>query len=140
MYSDYARKMLNENFRNAFYIGRYRIGDDEDKKPHKFFYIGYRDAFGVAMPEGKNRWGFQIWGISWVQGRTTKLDKAIAKAMKGKFIDCRHNAQLLKRATHGQEFIKPTRMQYPPTTTTAKKTAEEKLPLRRRKRTRRKLL
>ena len=109
MYGKHATSMLNECFKNAPYIGRHQIHEDPERKSHKFYYIGHGDAFGVAMPESRSRWGFQIWGLSWVTGRSTKLDRAIKNAMDGKFPACRHNVQVEKRAKlHGDKFITPT--------------------------------
>lgn len=143
MHSKYANRMMNERFKDALYIGRLMLhNQDADKPPYRFYYLGHGDAFGVAMPETNRRWGFQIWGISWIQGRSNKLDKAIAAALKGKFPDCRHNVQIKKRAKqHGKKvFIKPTWIHGKTPPTFAKEKSEAKLPIRgRRKRRRRKL-
>jgi len=139
--SKYAQRMMNEGFRNAYYIGRYQIYDKDEtnRPPHRIYYIGHGDAFGVIMPEGRKKVGYQIWGISWVRGRSTKLDKAIAAALKGKFPNLRHNIQIDKRAIkHGKQFIKPTWIHGETPKAFAKK-ANDKLPIRGRKRTRRKL-
>lgn len=97
----YAARMFTEGFRNAYYIGRYQIHTDlfPDRRPHKFFYIGYRDMFGVAMPEARG-YSFQVWGRTWVIGRSEKLDAAVKNAMRGRFPEVRHNIQLDKRAKH----------------------------------------
>jgi len=138
MHSKYAGRMLDEHFKYAYYLGRYQVDPSEDVKPHKFYYIGHGDAFGVAMAESRGRVGYQIWGISWVRGRSAKLDRAIANALKGKFINCRHNVQVDNRANkHGTQFIKPTWVHE--AAPAAKKAA--KLPLRKKTgRRRRKLL
>lgn len=134
-----ASKHFSEMFRNAFYIGRHQLHPpDTDRRPHRFYYIGFRDLFGVVMPEGKGGVCPQLWGSKWVFGRSKKLDKALHNAMKGKFADVRHNTQLRARAnSHGRLFIKPEWSGESPTTT-EKET--EALPIRgRRKRKRRKL-
>lgn len=137
MYCKYALRMLNEHFKNAYYLGRHQVNPSADVKPHKFYYIGHGDAFGICMAESRGRRGFQIWGISWVRGRSAKLDRAIANALEGKFIKCRHNVQVDNRAKkHGKQFIEPTWVHEAPPT--AKKAT--KLPLRRTGRRRRKLL
>jgi hypothetical protein len=142
LHRKYAKRMMDEHFKGAYYIGRHLLHfQDADQPPHRFYYIGHGDAFGVAMPESKRRWGFQIWGISWVRGRSNKLDKAIAAALKGKFPDCRHNVQVKKRAKqHGKKaFIKPTWIHEKPPLAFAKVSAA-KLPIRGKgKRRRRKL-
>lgn len=138
--SDYADKLHKDRFVSAFYIGRHQIYPEANRPPHKFYYIGYEDAFGVEFCERKGRRDFQIWGLSWVTGRSNKLDKSIDNAMKGKFMDCRHNTQAEKRAKlHGESFIKPTWL-YKEAAPAATK-AGEKLPIRgKRRRKRRKLL
>ncbi len=140
--SKYASRMMNEHFKNALYIGRELLHDQEaGKPPHRFYYIGHGDAFGVAMPEARGRWGFQIWGISWVRGRSRKLDKAIANALEGNFPDCRHNVQVKKRAKeHGKKvFVKPTWI-YEKAPATVKKNATTKLPIRGKSKSRRRKL
>lgn len=142
MHSDYAKKMMGEHFKNAYYIGRHMLNDTADGRPHhRFFYVGHGDAFGVAMPEAKGRVGFQIWGISWVRGRSTKLDKAIANALKGKFPNLRHNIMIDKRAVkHGKQFIKPTYIHEEAPKKAATKKANGQLPIRGRKRRQRRKL
>ena len=145
--NDNADRHFSEKFVNTFYIGRHQIHPpDSGKKPHRFYYIGYRDLFGVLMPEARGSFSSQLWGPHWVFGRSKKLDKALHQAMKGKFPDVRHNTQLRARAdSHGQLFTKPTwHGKAPPT---VKKTAEvlpirgRRIPIRgRRKNRRRKLL
>lgn len=137
--SKYADRMFSELFRNAFYIGRIQIYSEEERRPHKVFYIGYRDAFGVKIPEPKG-YSYQIWPINWVQGRSKKLDRAVQKSLKGKFPEVRHNIQLKLRATHGELFIKPG--WFNQEKATAFKKEDQKLPIRgkRRKKKRRKLL
>lgn len=122
---------LTERFVNSLYIGRAQIYSVEtERRPHKFYYIGYRDTFGVKMPGPRNTSEYQIWIGSWVWGRSKKLDDALNKAMKGKFPNCRHNYQIKVRAKlHGETFTKPE--WYNP----AKAPAVEKtnLPIRGRK-------
>lgn len=142
-HSKYANRMWNEGFHNALYIGRHLLHDqDIDKPPHRFYYIGHGDAFGVAMPETKRRWGFQIWGLSWVHGRSNKLDKAIAAALKGKFPDCRHNVQINKRAKRRgkKAFIKPTWIHSETPPAFAKEKSTAKLPIRGKGKRRRRTL
>lgn len=107
--SEQASKDFNSGFVNCFYIGRIQIRPKEECQPHKFYYIGYGDVFGVSMPEPNGRRGFQIWYKSWVAGRSDKLDKALKAAMRGKFPECRHNYRLRKGAdSHETTFIKPS--------------------------------
>ena len=132
-YSEYADKLQADRFKNALYIGRHQIYPEENRPPHKFYYIGYKDAFGIRFCERQRRWDCQIWGLSWVTGRSNKLDKAINNAMKGKFMDCRHNTRAEKRAKlHGETFIKPTWL-YKEAAPAAQK-AGEKLPIRGKRR------
>ena len=136
----YADKMFSEGFENAYYIGRHQIFQEDERGPHKFYYIGYQDTFGVRIPAPRNRFEVQIWGMRWTLGRSEKLDKAIANALKGKFTEVRHNIRLAKRAkSHGEEFVEATWRH--PKKAAAKK-AGEKLPIRgrRHRRRRRKLL
>ncbi len=134
-----AHRMLEEHFQNAPLICRVQIWPPEERGPHRFYYIGYRDVFGAQMPEPPGRgFDYQIWGTAWVRGRSKKIDAAIDAAMKGKFRVCRHNQQLKLRAKRDgkQLFQKPVWQNAPPKTTPASSEAE-KLPLRRkRKKTR----
>jgi len=140
----HAGHMLDEHFQNAPLVCRVQIWPKEDRGPHKFFYIGYRDAFGVRMPEPPGRgFDYQIWGVGWVRGRSKKIDSLIDAALKGKFKECRHNQQLKLRAKQNGKrfFIKPVWQNAPPSTSASQET--EKLPLRRKRkihRPRRKLL
>lgn len=138
--SDFAEKSFHGRFKNAFYIGRYQIHpSDSDRKPHRFFYIGYRDLFGVLMPEARGLFHAQLWGMEWTYGRSKKLDKALHQAMKGKFPDVRHNTQLRARAdSHEKLFIKPT---WHEKASSIIKETSKVLPIRRRRKLlRRKLL
>lgn len=131
MVSGYAQQMLNEEFKNCFYIGRVTVDKDPKRKPYKFFWVGHEDLFGVAMSEAGGRWGFQLWGANWVTGRSKKLDGALVSAIKGKFIDIRHNIQLKRAISNGsilQTEIKAA--------ATSKEEAKEKLPIRGRRRRR----
>lgn len=136
----YAQVHFSEGFANALYIGRHQIWPDGERRPHKFYYIGYRDMFGVLMPSRGKAYAPQIWGTGWVRGRSERLDQAVKDAMKGKFPEVRHNLRIQKRAkTHGKTFIKPTWRDREKAL--ALKEATEKLPIRgRKKRRRRKLL
>lgn len=134
-----ADRHFRQAFKNAFYIGRAQIySEDYDRRPHKFFYIGYQDLFGVIMPEGKGRSGYQVWGTNWVYGRSKLLDKALREAMKGNFPDVRHNVRVRARAkSHGKRFIKP---KWAGEKTILAEEENQALPIRGRKRRRRKLL
>ncbi len=133
-YNDFARELFNGLFRNAFYIGRRQIYDDKSGKgPHKIYYVGYHDLFGVRMPGPRGLIEVQLWGASWVMGKDDKLDVAIENAMHGEFPNVRHNVQLRKRAkSRGRLFIKP--QWFDPTKAPAAKEANSKLPIRGRKR------
>jgi len=140
-----ATQQMEEYFENSPYIGRAQIFDKEETStgPHKFYYLGFHDVFGVRMPTTSKRphmrgqFEVQIWSLQWVDRRLPKLTRAVGRAMKGNFIDCRHNAQLKKRAKeHGRAFFKtPQRIR-------AEAAATEeanRLPIRGRKRKRTKL-
>ncbi len=135
MLSRYAQQMMEEHFQNAFYIGRYSVDPSPDRRPYKFFYVGHDDVFGVAMSARKKLYDFQLWPKKWCLGRTKKLDKAFGEALKGKFIDCRHNA-LVKRAKGYGKFIPATEASSKEVS--SEKVTKEKLPIRG-KRKRRKL-
>lgn len=139
--SEYAAKLMAAGFEHAYYIGRIQIHTQDSGEPaHKIYYIGHSDIVGVATPEKRGRWGFQIWGMGWVQGRSKRLDKALAAALKGSFPDVRHNVRVDRRATiHGPQFIKPTATITPQETTT-EKTTPGLFPIRGRKRTQRRKL
>lgn len=144
-----ASDELQNRFVNSPYIGRAQIWDKKSTGhgPHKFFYIGYHDIFGVEMPAVCKRPGmerrkeYQIWGRSWVEGRLSRLDEAIERAVAGDFIDCRHNHSLKVRAKRrGKKFFKKPEWHKTPKKIAVKE--EDKLPIRGRrnkKRKRRKL-
>lgn len=128
--------MMLGNSKDLFYIGRILV-DKKLGKRHRIFYIGYHDAFGVAMPNPCGKYGFQIWGRDWLYGRCKKLDDALDAAMKGKFIKHRHNVQIKLRAnSHDTKFIKPQWMYEKNTPTTAPVEKEFKFKTRGRRRKR----
>ncbi len=72
---------------------------------------------------------YQLWGANWVMGKSKKLDRAIAAAMRGNFPKCRHNVRA--RENHGATFIKPEWNGIPPAAAATTKTKGE-FPLRRK--------
>ncbi len=140
-----ALRQFNEGFLNSPYIGRAQIHDKEEAGPHKFYYLGFYDVFGVSMPipsarpELRGRRETQLWPLAWVRKRLPKLDKAVDDAMAGKFIAIRHNARLKARAIeHGKKHFRKPKWHRPPEKVTA--TEKDKLPLRGRKKRRRRKL
>jgi len=139
MVNDHASLMMEEHFVNAPYIGRRQIFDREvrDLGPHKFYYVGFADLFGVITPETKNLKGHQLWCFDWCAGSDKKSRAALLNAAKGKFIECRHNIRLKQRAIeHGKKFFVRPEWQNSKKAANAK---EGRLPLRKKKRTRRQL-
>jgi len=137
---DSALRQFHEKFVNSPYIGRAQLWDKEETGlgPHRFFYLGYYDIFGVEMPCAGRRKGveFQIWPLAWVKRRLKKLDKHIEDAMAGDYLQVRHNIQLQKRAKkHGRKLHrKPTWHRKPKAEAALKE--GNKLPKRKRKRRR----
>lgn len=128
----YAQKQMAELFLNSPYLGGVNPYPGHGK--YRFYYLGYRDIFGVRIPATNPRSHFdiQIWPRAWVEKHLSDLRERIKQGREGKLIKTRHNLRLIKRAkANGNEcFRKPERANPQAAAAVAEK---DKLPIRKKK-------